>query len=220
MKIPSFEYCNHLWVNHNVPFSVRRHCETVTKVGVMLARHLQRAGVEIDVKLVEIGCRVHDAFKPISLSNEDLQTSGLTQEAIDFWNKMRTKYTSNEGRVEHETIVAARELNFEFPEFSENFVKNIGSTNNPCYLNKELTYGLELRVSHYADWRVQFDQIISFDDRLEYLHRTWFNSSKDEWEMRKSKEKALEKEIFDHLTFTPDELEQTFTQEMFDLIFA
>ena len=114
MKIPSYKCCNNLWNQYHVPLSVRRHCETVTKVGVVLAGALQRAGVEIDVTLVEIGCRLHDTFKAVSLNDDDLACAGLTQEEIAQWAKVRAKYP--EGT--HETIVAAYELEPEYPDFS------------------------------------------------------------------------------------------------------
>jgi uncharacterized protein YnzC (UPF0291/DUF896 family) len=188
----------------------------VTKVGVTLATHLKSAGKDIDVGLVEIICRVHDAFKGVSLEDKHLKEAGLSQEEIMYWAKLRAKYP--EGT--HETLVAAAELKEDYPEFAETIVKNIGATNNPCYLLTELAYGLELRVSHYADWRVHFENIISFENRLENLRKAYFSSTTEEWEDRKRKEISLEEKIFSHLDFTPDELSQIVANEETNLVFT
>ena len=202
MKIPSNEYCNNLLSQYHVPQPICRHCEVVTKVGVTLANCLLKAGVDINIELVEAGCRVHDAFKAASLK-ELTPIPKLnyipTQEEITVWKEMRDRF---EGI--HETLIAAQILQNEYPEFAD-FVSQIGSTGNSCYLQG----GIELKVIHYADWRVQLDQIISFDDRLAYLRETYKDSwakAGISWDIRYEQEKLIEQEIFERLAFTPEDL--------------
>jgi len=202
MRIPSNEFCDSIMEEYCVPAPIRRHCEVVTEVGITLANHLKNAGVDVNISLVEAGCRVHDAFKGASLKElTPLPEMNYTpsQQEIKVWEKLRKRYQDI-----HETLIAADILRNEYPDFAE-VVSQIGSTGNSCYLHG----GIELKIMHYADWRVQFDKITSFDDRLAYLCETYKDSwSKAgiSWDSRYEQEKQLEKEIFDKLDFTPDDL--------------
>lgn len=202
MRLPSNEYFEKLLSEYHVPKPIRRHCEVVTKVGVVLANHLLQAGVDIDIPLVEAGCRVHDVFKAASLKElTPIPELGYipAREEIKFQRELNERF-----KGVHETIIAAQMLQSEYPEFAD-FVSRIGSTGNPCYFQE----GIELKVLHYADWRVQLDQIISFDDRLAYLCDTYKEGWKKtgvSWEMRYQMEKKLEREIFEKLYYSPDDL--------------
>ncbi len=203
MKIPSREYCDALVDEYAVPAPIRRHCAVVERVGEQLARDLRDTGVPVDVELVVIGCRLHDAFKAASLP-ELIPRPEWGYEPSDrelrVWAELRERFTGV-----HETIVAAQILADEFPEFSE-FVAKIGSTGNPTYLTERL----ELKILHYADWRVQFEEIIDFDDRLDYLRETyrhhWIDKGEAWWKDTLAAEKELEAEIFEALDYAPGEL--------------
>lgn len=203
MKIPTELHCEQLFVRYAVPAPIRRHCAVVESVGRLLAEQLDEAQVEIDVELVAIGCRLHDAFKAASLEQlEPRPEWGYvpTERELVAWRELRARFAGM-----HETLVAAEVLRPEFPEFAD-FVAKIGSTGNPTYLTERL----ELKVLHYADWRVQFDQIIDFDERLDYLRdayrRQWIDKGEHWWEETLAAEKQLEAEIFAPLDFAPTEL--------------
>jgi hypothetical protein len=191
-----------------VPAPIRRHCSVVELVGERIARDLADAGVEIDVELVVVGCRLHDAFKAASLKELVPRPEWgyePSERELEAWAALRRRFTGV-----HETIVAARILAPEFPEFAE-FVAKIGSTGNPTYLTERL----ELKIVHYADWRVQFDEIIDFDDRLDYLRETykdqWSDKGAGWWDETLVAEKALEAEIFERLDYSPNELADQLT---------
>ncbi|MDD5750973.1 MAG: hypothetical protein PHS73_00445 [Candidatus Peribacteraceae bacterium] len=203
MKIPSEDFCRDLFDRYAVPDTIRRHCDKVAEVGTFLAKKYRDTGVEIDVELVTIGCRLHDAFKAASLPKLEARPEwGYTpsEREIQVWRELRSRFTGM-----HETLVAAEMLRDEFPEFAD-FVSKIGSTGNPTYM----TNRVELKILHYADWRVQFDQIISFDARLDYLREAykhkWIDKGEGWWEQKLQEEKILERELFRHLPFAPDEL--------------
>lgn len=208
MDIPKPEYCRQLCDQYAVPITVRKHLEKVRDVGEVLADGLIKAGVTLDSALIEAGCLIHDAFKAASL--EKLTPVPQfnykpSERELEMHRQLRAKYTGI-----HETLVAADIVRPEFPEFAD-FVANIGSTGNPTYFNEDLTWAKELQVVHYADWRVQWDQIVSFDDRLEYLKKTYLGINHPDkgeswWTEALNKEKALEIWIFKHLNFQPDEL--------------
>ncbi len=203
MKIPSREYCDALIEKYAVPAPIRRHCAVVERVGEQLARDLREAGVLVDVGLVVVGCRLHDAFKAASLPKLIARPEWgyePSDRELKVWTTLRERFTGV-----HETIVAAQILAEDFPEFSA-FVANIGSTGNPTYLTERL----ELKILHYADWRVQYEEVIDFDDRLDYLREAyrhqWIDKGETWWQNTLAEEKKLEAEIFEPLGYAPGDL--------------
>lgn len=204
MELPSREYIiAELFDKYAVPSTIRRHCEKVRNVGEVLAIGLHNDGVQIDLDLVDRGCLVHDAMKAVTLprlvANSEFDYIPLAKE-IEMQIMLKERYAGL-----HETLIVADLLRSSFPEFSD-FVANIGSTGNTTYLDG----GIELKVVHYADWRVQFDRIVPFRDRLQYLKDTYLHRHSDKgdewWEVAVKKELELEQEIFTHLSFKPDDL--------------
>lgn len=211
MELPSPEYIRtELYDRYAVPSTIRQHCEKVRDVGEVLATGLHRAGVQIDVPLVDSGCLVHDAMKAVTLptliANSDMGYVPSARE-IEVQTELKRRYPGL-----HETLITADLLKAPFPEFSE-FVAQIGSTGNPTYLEG----GIELKVIHYADWRVQFDRIVPFRDRLQYLKDTYLVRQPEKgdawWKAAVEKELQLEDEIFRHLPFRPDDLAQMMGQK-------
>jgi len=204
MKIPSDEFCRSLFEQYAVPAPIRRHLAKVEDVGTFLATQLVNAGVDIDVPLVAVGCRLHDAFKAASLEALVPRPEWgyvPTARELEVWKELRSRFAGL-----HETIVAATVLReASYPEFAD-FVAQIGSTGNPTYLTERI----ELQLLHYADWRVQFDTIISFDDRLAYLREAyktkWIDRGESWWEDILHEEKELERRLFERLPFAPDDL--------------
>ncbi len=172
-------------------------------MGEVLAIGLRDDGVQIDLDLVDRGCLVHDAMKAVTLptlvANPEFRYVPSARE-IEVQARLKQRYAGL-----HETLITADILRPSFPEFSD-FVANIGSTGNTTYLDG----GIELKVIHYADWRVQFDRIVPFRDRLQYLKDTYLSRQPEKgdawWEAAVKKEMELEQEIFVHLPFQPDDL--------------
>jgi len=207
MKIPTYEYCKNLFVKHNVPLNIRKHCEAVTRTGIMLATHLIWSGVNVDLRLVLAGCALHDAFKAASFEVLKPQEDGFipTKEQINYWSNMYKKFGG-----QHEIPIAATMLREDgFDDFSK-FVSKIGWTRNDCYYNE----GIEIKIAHYADWRNKGDVIVPFEQRLDELFETYakkdFEGRSTEFEKykkeRMKKEFALEDELFRHLSFASGDL--------------
>lgn len=211
MKLPTINYCEKLYEIYAVPAPIRKHCLAVTEVGVFITDKLIENGVNVDRNLVAVGCMLHDAFKAVSLEQLVARPEWNyvpSSRELEVWRQLREQFTGI-----HETIIASDILKPEFEEFSV-FLKNIGSTGNPCYLYG----GIELHIVHYADWRVQFDEIISFNDRLEYLKKTYKDSWEKigiSWDNRLRDEKNLENEIFNNLNFEPDDLKFQLASNLF-----
>ena len=204
MELPTKQECLKMFEEYLVPKCVYRHCRKVSRAGVALAEALKRNGVDVDIPLVEIGCLLHDMMKVYSLPNLNPKPEagyyGATDEERLLWEKLRSQF---EGL--HETLILSKVLEPRYPEFAH-FVSRIGSTGNPTYFEGPI----ELKIIHYADWRIENDVIVSFSERLEYLTKTykhkWQKQGWAWWEHILNRERDLERELFDHLDIAPDNL--------------
>lgn len=203
MKVPSRRYCMDIYERFCVPSPVRRHCLRVAQVGLVLVDHQANDSL-FDREVVERGCLIHDAFKAATLAEmrpiPELDWSGPTERELRARDELRATYPAL-----HETEIAARVVSDGYPEFSD-LVRSIGSTGNPAYLSASL----DVQVMHYADWRVQLTDVVSFDERLDYLGRTyataWKERGPDWWSRMRQHEVDLEARIFQGLPFSPDDL--------------
>lgn len=205
MKLPSEGYIREeLYDRYAVPATIVKHCEKVRDVGMVLALGVRATGTEVNIELVDRLCLVHDSMKAVTLpplkANSDFGYVPTVRE-IEAQAELKKRFPD----TMHETLVAASLLKPEFPEFS-GYVARIGSTGNPTYFEE----GVELKVAHYADWRVQQDTVVPFAERLQYLKDTYlikYSEKGDEWwQDAVRKEKELESELFAGLSFEPDEL--------------
>jgi hypothetical protein len=207
-RIPTPIEIRAMYDEYGVPMSIRRHIERVRDVGVAIAQRMKTAGTPVNVGLVEAGCLIHDAFKTATVSelkaNPEFEQLEPTEKEITAWKKLREEY----GGKMHETLVAAEKVREKYPEFAK-FVANIGSTGNPTYLNPP-SHALELQILHYADWRVQFVNVIPFAERLEYLRKTYLPRHPDRgqewWNEMLTHEFEIEKRLFEKLDVTPEQL--------------
>ncbi len=194
--LPSQEYCRQLYDAYKVPQRIRDHCEAVAVVSDVFVENGLRKTVDAD--LLNRLALVHDAFKAGSLSLISFVEEPFTTDELGAWRYLRKNY----GHL-HEVDTAAAIVGEEFPYFSD-LVRMIGSTANPRYLGEEVPF--DIQVSHYADWRVQGFEVMSFSERLAYLQDRYFKGDESTWEARLKQERAIEIAIFQNLDFEPDEL--------------
>lgn len=89
MDLPSKQQCHVLWDKYKMPEHIRRHTLQVTKVGDVIARHIQHQGIEVDLELVNRAGLLHDISKIIAIKNSTDRHHGavgeelLNQEGID-----------------------------------------------------------------------------------------------------------------------------------------
>jgi hypothetical protein len=205
MNTPDSAYVQALFEDYAVPAPIRRHCEAVATVGGFLAQQLRHVGAPVDAELVAAGCLLHDAFKAATLEVLDARPEWGYQPSereLVAWRDLRKRFATV-----HETVIAARILRVDFPEFA-GFLARVGSIANPMYRSGRL----ELKLLHYADWRVQFDQVVDLEERLAYLREKYTDdradSSAEAWATTVKAEKELEADIFAWLPFEPSALSQ------------
>jgi len=198
INLPGKEYCRNIHKGFCLPSRVSDHCEKVAGVGYIIGNMLIERIVAINPDMIHRLGLVHDAFKTATLSLRDLKNhpEGISFNELVGWLPLRMLH-----KGDHETEVAARELKRDFSEFAR-IVRQIGSSKNPSYLDARS----EVRVHHYADWRVQGVEVVPFSERLKYLKDKYFNGSEAEGQERLEKEKQLEAELFKYLNFEPEDL--------------
>ncbi len=57
---PNFAECERLWQKHNTPSHVIGHCKEVSRVAVLLAKHLQTKGILLNIPLLQSAGWLHD----------------------------------------------------------------------------------------------------------------------------------------------------------------
>jgi hypothetical protein len=203
MDLPTRRQVDALFEDYAVPKPIWRHCQAVAQVGRFLACELVRAGVAVDVDLVERSCLVHDLFKVATLEELDARPEWgywPSHAETQAWRRLREQHSGK-----HETEILGVVLVDRFPEFA-GFVSRLGSLEHPTYLFESL----ETKLVHYADWRVQHDIVVTLAERLEYLRRVYAREGQRvgtrTWTQVELSEFALEAALFAALDFTPAEL--------------
>ena len=203
MNLPTKEECYDLLRQYHVPEHIIGHSEAVAKVAVFLARKLNEKGEQVNTDLVERACLLHDILKIIEIKSYDDNyfTEKPTQEDIRFWNKLKEKYKG----VRHEDA-AYELLKDRYPGLARVILK---------HKYAEVHYGSldtwEEKLVHYADKRVMHRKIVSLKKRFEEGHNRYKQTHPEYYEKGEHNEvdKAcfeLEKEIFNKLGISPDEV--------------
>lgn len=215
MKIPTRADCLALYDEYAVPTPIRRHCRRVAQVALTISTRRSDAS-SVDHRLIERGCLVHDAFKAATLKElvavPALGYTGPTELEKHQRDLLRDRFPNM-----HETLIAAEVLADQYPDFAA-VVRLIGSTGNPAYVGA----GFEVELIHYADWRVQFTEVVPFQQRLDYLGVTyasqWHDKGQDWWTSMLATELAIEQRIFSGVSFNSRELPQLVPDEALGLI--
>ncbi len=175
MSLPSREKCIALLHKYELPPHIIRHSEAVEKLAVFLAKKFNNSGIPVDVELVSRAALLHDIDK--------MQT--LKPDFKHLHSKLSREILEKENFPKL-AIIAERHL-----------LETI-LTENPfdCW---------EEKLVYYSDKRIKHDQLVSLQERFEYLLETYGKEKEifDRISICKPKVEALEKEIFSNLDVTP-----------------
>ena len=86
MDIPTREECLALIARYEMPSHIVRHSKLVTKVALLVASRLNRAGQHLDLALVEAGALLHDITKGASIETLEnhAQTGGELVSSLGY----------------------------------------------------------------------------------------------------------------------------------------
>jgi len=195
-KLPTEKECFNYFTEYKVPENIFRHCCKVREVAVYLAQRLKEKGVSINLEFVSCLAYFHDLCKMVVITdfgkNKFHQNAAITPEQELFWQEMRNKFENH-----YEGEMAYAIFKDTYPELALS-LKKVSSPKNENPSWEEL-------VVHYADLRVLREKVVLVSERLAYL-RQRYPGSDEKWEKHEQAIQILEKKIFSHLAFHPDQL--------------
>ena len=206
--LPTEQECQAIIRQCHVPVHILRHSETVTKLGVFLARRLIEKGIAVDVDLVERACLLHDLFRVCDCPLEDFRwfEQPVTDDDKIKWRRLKAEH----GHRRHEDAAHAF-LEDRYPVLAETIRKH-------KYLAvieaDDRLESWEAKLVYYADKRAMHDRIVPLKDRLEEAHqRSALAFPTTDRAHRAAMEKKvdasifqLEAEIFSRIGLCPDEV--------------
>jgi putative nucleotidyltransferase with HDIG domain len=199
MTLPTAEECLSYFDELNVPLNVKEHCLKVRDVAATIAKKIKVD--KINLTLVEATALTHDLFKPLTYNLEpsELHDYEHTKEEIESWDKLKTIY----GKMQ-ENEVAYHFFKDKYPLLAETLKNSASLTKGELNWNE--------LIVHYADWRVLKNEIVSLDERYNYLELQYPEKKKffkEYLELMKKEEKL----IFAKLKFNPEELNKVIESE-------
>ena len=182
-RIPDLARCIELFDAHGMLDNIRHHSLVVAELSARIAQGLAEKNPERpqpDLKLVMAGALLHDIAKTPCLH----------------------------GRCDHAAVGAALCLDAGWPEVAEIVGQHVylQPFDLPRY-EAGVFYAKE--VVHYADKRVRHHEVVSLDERLEYILERYCKDNPER--RRRSAEhfercRLLERLLFRRLPFAPEEL--------------
>ena len=203
MNLPSYEEGIALFRKYTVPTNIQEHCEKVCEIATFLAEKLKAKGVPINVELTRIGALFHDWMKAVTLEDfNSLIRFGHTPtpEEIKAWEKLRERF-----KDKRECEIASELLKDTYPELAH-LLFNLG---NSTWYNKPLDERRwEIKVIHYADWRVLGTTVIPLQQRVDDLFKRYnhkiMKKGVDKWNKAVKTEFQHEKEICEVTGIKPE----------------
>jgi uncharacterized protein len=206
-KLPSRQKCLEIIRQCHMPAHILRHSLATEKVAVFLAHKLAEKGIDIDIELVERSALLHDLFRVCDCRLADFSwfDQPVTEQDKQKWKKLKSKFAN----LYHEDA-CFEYFKHEYPQLAlvirrHKYIAINDENDKPETWEQKLVY--------YADKRAMHDKIVTLKQRLEEAHA---RSAKLRLPGSDSPDIAaidqlifeLEKEIFSHLDFEPDDLAQ------------
>lgn len=194
MTLPTKKQCFAMLKHYSMPPNMVSHTKGVTKVAVMIAKAMNKAGQKINVNLIERAALLHDIMKIARLSEQSFQNLGFKGSKLQMWEKLREKY----GDIGH-AEAAFRELKGKYPELALVVKKhNYSAMQHPKKLSTEQ------KILNYADKRFEDYSTVPLQTRFKGFNKR-YGGKKSEKEIMKINQNyfLLEKQIFKNLDITP-----------------
>lgn len=181
MLVPDIDRCLELMDTYAMWENIRHHSFKVAQVSAVLQQNLASQAIEIDYALVIAGALLHDIAKSKCLEE------GCSHAMVGGELVYELGYPEVADIVTHHVILA---------DFDPDRYDQGGFTATD--------------IVFYADKRVKHDQIVSLDERLEYIMDKYANDSRRNEELilkNFTRCRTLENFLFSKLHFSSDALE-------------
>lgn len=180
-KLPSRRECLELLKKHGQPQTVVAHTLVVEKAAVAISKKLRKTGEKVDLELVRVGALLHDVAKMQRTRGGELKPRRHHAEA-------GAKILKKEG------------VSKEIAKIVELHTLDAGKQPKSW----------EEKIVFYADKRVEWDGIVSLEDRFEALKKRYseFPGAVQKIEKSLPFTEKIEKQIFSKIERRPEELEE------------
>lgn len=200
MRLPSREDIAIIWDRYCTPLHIRAHMKQVNRIAVFLASRLITAGEHVNLDLVDRAALLHDTIRVTEaprLSFEHYAHQPTPRE-IECWQKQRRRYPPS---------VSHNKINYEI--FREDYPEMADVILHHGLPQVTDLRTLEEKIVNCADRYVQFDRIVSLQERLDDIHaryRGQFSYSLARDSAIVAASIALEKEIWEKINEDPRDL--------------
>ncbi len=202
MNLPTEQQCFELYEKYKVPQSIRDHCLNVRKVAVFLAEKINEAGENVNLEFVNALALLHDLFKMVSIKSLEptkFHSHKFSADEIKMRKFLRKKYP-----YLHEGEVAFIIFKDEYPQLALSLrdMSKLDTKNG----------SLEEQLVLYADGRVLKDNIVTLQERVDYLKETYplkIDLIKETWLVLTS----FEEKIAQLIKIQPEQLAQRVEME-------
>src|SRR3989339_1553360 len=188
MNLPTERQCLNYFVQYKVPQNIFNHCNKVREVAVSLARKINEQGGSLNIELINCAAFLHDLFKMVSLESLDnnrFHQVTYTDEEKAMWNLLRVKYPQMK---EHEAAYSF--FKEEYPELALTLFRS-----NDFKIKDKTA---EEWLIHYADWRVYKNEVVTLNQRMDYLKQV-YPREKGLWEQDLKKIQFYEEQLFSQI---------------------
>ena len=203
-QLPTYEEALGLFDEYHVPKRIQAHCEKVSELAWHLAQKIQQNGIPVDVELTRIGALLHDWMKAATLHSPD-QTKewgyAFTDQELKMWKQLREQFSGKD-----EEQIGAELLQNMYPSISQFLLNKRKALKTPF-----AERAWEVKIVHYADWRVQGTTIVPLAQRMEYIFQKYKKKIIDDGtspEILAQTELKAEQEICAAAGISPEDLEQ------------
>jgi tRNA threonylcarbamoyladenosine biosynthesis protein TsaE len=182
-----------------LPEHIGRHCDAVGAFAQKCAEELLQRGTICRPETVRIAGELHDLLRFVdfkkSVHKKIPHAKEPDEQTQKHWGTLREMYGEK-----HEDACAAFLEKQKYPEIAM-IIRSHGlrSADHPDHFRT-----IEQKILYYADKRVQYDKVVSLDERFDDFVERYGDGKESDWaKMTREKTKSMEKELFGKNVPTP-----------------
>lgn len=197
-----------IYEHYKIMPNLALHQLRVASVIYLICKNLT---LEVDENIAIQSGLLHDMGNIIKF-NLNYFPEFLEPEGLEYWQNIQKEFKEKYGNDEHEA--------------TQKILKELGIDKRVIAIDSKMIFGnlcidkdsndWELKLLHYADMRVGPFGILSYEDRMEDARKRYANVLDDEMTREKDRReillacgKDIERQIFEHCSIKPEDINDT-----------
>ena len=173
-----------IYHKYSIPPNLQLHMLRVAAVGSYIAQNIETKNIDAEVIIKTL--LLHDMGNIIKFDFSNTAILGEEKNRIEYWKTVQSDFIQKYGTDEHRaTESIAKELGVD--NYIVYIISNRGSSHMPFVLNSD---DWNLKISSYADFRVDPFGIVSVDKRFDDIEARYQKSSHVLSNIKKTKKNA------------------------------